>query len=209
MKIIVISSSRKSEEEPQMVCELFENGLQTFHLRKTKFSTRELKNYILQIPSQYHDRIVIHSHHNLAFKFKLRGIHLTKSHLGNKLKTWIIIHLLKIKRPHLIVSTSFSKLSNLYDTDVNYDYVFLSPIFDSLTSKYQSGFTEQSLKTVMAKTKFTVIARGGVDIDSIQKVNEIGFHGIALYNAIWRKQDPVSEFIRIQKKIQELGITQE
>ena len=209
MKIVVISSSRVYDEEPKIVCTLFENGLNTFHLRKPKFSTKELKNFILQIPKEYHHKIIIHSHHNLALKFYLKGIHLTKSHQRNKIKTWLMLRILKIKRPGLLITTSYSKLSSLFEEDKRLDYVFLSPIFDSLSSKYQSGFTEQRLKTMMTKTTHKVVARGGIEISSIQKVNEIGFTGMALYSALWKKQDPIEEFNRVMQKCQELGITVE
>ena len=32
--------------------------------------------YLQEIPVHFHNRIVIHSHHNLAWTFKLKGIHL-------------------------------------------------------------------------------------------------------------------------------------
>lgn len=206
LKVIVISSSRANEEEPEIVIQLFENGLNTFHLRKPKFSTRELRNYILQIPVKFHSRIIIHSHHILARKFNLKGVHLTKVHQRNKFKTWLTLKLLKIKIPDLIITTSYSRLSNLFEEARPFDYVFLSPIFDSLSSKYQSGFSEQRLKAAMLKTPCHVVARGGIEISSVEKVKEIGFSGLALYSAIWKKKDPLLEFKQFMKKCQDLGI---
>ena len=206
MKLIVISSATTLTDEASMVTTLFENGLGTFHLRKPKHSTRGLREFILQIPTKFHNRIVIHSHHNLAHRFDLKGIHLTKIHRNKKIKTWFSIKLLKMRKPHIIITSSHKRLASLFDEERNPDYVFLSPVFDSFTSKYQSGFTEHSLKAAMEKTPFQVVARGGVDINYIQKVNDIGFAGMALYSGIWKKSDPVSEFIRIVEKCNELGI---
>jgi thiamine-phosphate pyrophosphorylase len=208
MKLIVISSSVHIENEAQIVTKLFEAGLETFHLRKLKWPTQKMKAFINQIPKHFHDRIFIHSHHNLAYRFKLGGIHLTSTHKKRKFQTWLMIKWIKIKRPHIKITTSFKTIGNLLDTEHVYDYayVFLSPVFDSITSKFQSGFTEHSLHSALQKTKLNVIARGGVGITSIEKANKTNFKGLALYSSIWKTKDPVAEFNKVVEKFQELNI---
>ncbi len=196
MKLIVISNSGVIENETQIVTKLFEAGLETFHLRKHNLSTSKTRDFIASIPAHFHNRIVIHSHHNLARKFKLKGIHLTKSHKKRKFTTWLKIKLIRIKNPSLILTTSYSNIGQLFETDnkYQYDYVFLSPIFDSLSSKFQGGFTEHSLRSALNKSAFHVIARGGVDISAVEKAELIGFNGLAFYSSIWLKNDPLKEF---------------
>ena len=207
MKIIIISSSERSDIEPGIVTQLFENGLDIFHLRKPKLSTGELSTYIKEIPKGFHNRIVIHSHHKLARKYNLMGVHITKGHRKNKLRTWINLKLNRMKNPQLVVSTSFRNIANLFEDDFNYSYVFLSPVFDSLTHKFQSGFTPHSLRSALSKTKHKVIARGGIDIHSLEKVTELGFEGMALYSSIWKSKEPVKQFLAIRERCTELGIT--
>lgn len=208
MKLIVISNSSKIENEAKIITSLFEAGLDSFHLRKHKLTTKETKELLNEIPAHFHNRIVIHSHHKLARKFNLRGIHLTKSHLKKKYKTWLITKLIQLKNPGIIITTSFSNIGQLFETGHSqpYNYVFLSPIFDSLNSKFQGAFTEHSLKSAVHKTSFNIIARGGVDITAIEQANNIGFDGIAFYSAIWKKKDPLAEFNKIVEKFQELKI---
>lgn len=206
MKLIVISPSGKHENETEIVTKLFESGLDTFHLRKPKYSTRQLSDYIKKIPRQFHNRIVIHSHHNLARKFNLKGIHLTKTHRIRRLKTWLSIKLLKAKNPTATISVSHRRLLSLFEDEEVYSYVFLSPIFDSLTSKYQSGFTEHSLRSAIQKTHHKVIARGGVDHTVIERVQTIGFEGMALYSSLWKKSNPVEEFNKVIQRCLDLGI---
>lgn len=207
MKLIVISNSGSIENEAQIVTKLFEAGLETFHLRKHRLSIRLTKELINQIPAHFHNRIVIHSHHTLARKFNLKGIHLTKSHKKRRYKTWLIIKLIKLKNPNLIITTSFSNIGHLFESHgTPYKYAFLSPIFDSLSSKFQGGFTEHSLKSALQKSALKIIARGGVDISSIEKANAIGFEGLAFYSVIWKKADPLKEFNSIIEKFQELKI---
>ena len=206
MKIIVISNSEPIENESEIITKLFESGLETLHLRKPKYSTRQLKDFIKKIPSHFHNRIIIHSHHNLARKFDLKGIHITKTHRNRKIKTWLNLKLLKLKKPNAMVSTSHSRLAGLFEEEGKYDYVFLSPVFDSLSGKYQAGFTEQGLRSAVGKISFEIIARGGVDADCIEKAQNIGFAGVALFSSIWKKPDPVSEFNKVAERCLSLGI---
>lgn len=208
MKLIVISSSGTIENEAQIVTQLFEAGLETFHLRKLKLSTKQMTEFIKQIPVHFHNRIFLHSHHNLASTFKLGGIHLTSTHKKKKYRTWLSLRLIKFKNPDIKISTSFKTIGQLLDNEQKYpySYVFLSPIFDSISSKFQSGFTEHSLHSAIQKTKFDVIARGGIEVSSIEKAIRINFKGLAFYSSIWKSKDPVSEFNKIVEKFQELQI---
>ena len=150
MKLIVISSSKNTASEIKTVIQMFENGLEHFHLRKPKLSSKKLSEYISAIPAHFHNRIIIHSHHQLALKVKWRGIHYTRSHLRPTFKNWWRAKRIAFSGKKLLKTSSFTKLSDLYDEpEIMFDYVFLSPIFDSLTGKYQSGFYEEGINTLI------------------------------------------------------------
>lgn len=208
MKIIVISSSTPIDNEALTITKLFEAGLETFHLRKHKLSTKAMKEFIAQIPTQYHNRIVLHSHHKLARTYNLKGVHLTKAHRKKTFKTWLTIRLIQLRHPTIQITTSYGNIGSMLEIkkQYNYDYAFLSPIFDSLTSKYQSGFTEHSLKSALSKVKEKIIARGGTSIDTIEKVQELGFAGMVLYSAIWKSKNPVEEFNKVVERCLSLNI---
>src|SRR3989344_8445306 len=127
MKFLVISSSSEIENEAQIITSLFEAGLDHFHLRKHKLSTKKTKELLKAIPAHFHNRIVLHSHHNLARKFNLKGIHLTKSHLKKRFKTWLTIKLIQLKNPEIVITTSFNNIGQLFNKEhrYQYNYVFL------------------------------------------------------------------------------------
>jgi thiamine-phosphate pyrophosphorylase len=207
MKIIVLSpSTGDPTTEPALVVKLFELGLETFHLRKPRYSTNEMKEYLNKIPSQFHNRIVIHSHHRLCLHYSLKGIHLTRTHMKRKFRLWINLRLINMKRSRITISTSFRKLASLYEEENKYDYVFLSPIFDSISGKFQAGFNVHSLKAAISKTPFTIIARGGVDIQKMNKIQEVGFFGLTLNSSLWNSPDPITEFIRVLDELKRLNI---
>src|SRR3990172_9482761 len=203
MKLIVLSSPQKNPSEPETVTQLFKNGLEIFHLRKPEFSRKEMERYLNLIPEEFFNRIVIHSHHKLAVKYNLRGIHLTRSHRREKFKTWLKVKYIISKKPGIKITASFHSLESLFEDLSNYDYVFLSPVFDSISkSNYQAKFSRHELNVILSKTKHNVIALGGVDIDKIDKIKEMNFAGMALHGAIWESKEPVEKFMNIKNACQ-------
>ena len=135
MKTIVLSAQKSVDNEIDIVVRLFELGLTSFHLRKPHYSKQTMKLYLDGIPSVYHNRIIIHSHHRLARKYNLKGIHLSSKERKSSFNNWLNIKSLKRKKPFLRVSTSFTTISELNKYNDLFDYVFLSPIFDSTSKK--------------------------------------------------------------------------
>ncbi|MBN4051374.1 thiamine phosphate synthase [bacterium AH-315-M05] len=203
MKLIVISSHKKNPSEPEIITQLFKNGLEIFHLRKPRFSQKELEEYLNLIPVEFFKRITIHSYHKLALKYNLRGIHLTRRHRRQKFKLWLKIKYIESQNPNIKITASFHSLESLFEDDRNYDYVFLSPVFDSISKgNYQAKFSGHNLEIILSKTQHNVIALGGVDIDKIDKIKEMNFAGMALHGAIWESKDPVEAFRNIYKACQ-------
>ena len=97
MKLIVITSSRTIPDETTFVTKMFESGLMTLHLRKPRFSTNQLKEFLNEIPKHFHNRIVIHSHHKLALKYDLKGIHMTSTPFREKMEILDVASAIAIK----------------------------------------------------------------------------------------------------------------
>ena len=209
MKLFVISSPSTVENEIDLVVKLFDEGLEFFHLRKPKYSTSRLSEYLNEIPKEYRNRISVHSHHELSVKYDLLGIHLTRDHRKKIIRTWLKLKLLKFQRPDLILSTSFHNLSSLYRNQYTnlFNYVFLSPVFGSISKRgYEAGFNDDQLKAALRKTNYKVIALGGVDITRIDKIKEMNFDGVALLGAIWNSKKPIESYKAIVKQLSQLDI---
>lgn len=206
MKLIVISPSKTAEEETRIVTELFEHGLETFHLRKPDMRTREMRAYLEKIPAHFHNRIVIHTHHNLAGSFDLKGIHLTRVHLKKRFRTWFRLQMLRMKKPSLTVSTSFHKIGHVYENKRKFSYVFLGTIFDHVSEKFNVGYSEHSLRSVIQKSNSPLIARGGTTADHIQICKSLGFYGIVFNTAVWNEENPIEAFCDLLNRTRELNI---
>jgi thiamine-phosphate pyrophosphorylase len=207
VKIIVVSPQSAHKNESEIIESLFEAGLDLLHIRKPGYSRSRLEKYIKKIPEKYWNKLVIHSYHRLALKYKLNGIYLTRKQRKRESLTTFLIEYLKFFKPDLTISASFHNLANLYDPTDEFDYVFLSPVFDSISkSGYQSGFNFHSLRAAMLKTTQNVIAIGGIELNTLEKIKNINFKGIALVGAIWQSANPVKEFIAIKEKCKSLEI---
>jgi thiamine-phosphate pyrophosphorylase len=209
MKLILISPSDKKESEIPLLLNMFEQGLPTYHVRKTKYSTRQLQSFLKEIPEKYHKRIVIHSHHELAMKFNLKGVYISRSHKKRKIGLWFSMLWLRFRKSDLQVSSTVRHTENISENELKYNYVFLSPVFDSLSGNFQAGFSESNIKSALQNTKSKVIARGGISADKIQKAQELGFAGVAFYTSIWKTKDPAQEFLKVKKKFAELNLPME
>lgn len=195
MLLLVQSSPKIIEGETEIVKELFDNGLETFHLRKKNASTRQIEEYINTIPRKYWSRIVLHSHYKLAIKYNLKGIHLNRNFKKQKFIYWIKLFYYRFKRPNLQVSSSFNNLSSLYNDDNNYDYVFLSPVFDSVNKNgYQSSFSQHNLAVALMKSKHKTMALGGIQPNRFDSIKEMGFAGMVLSEALWNSENSVDMF---------------
>lgn len=207
MKLVVITQSKKSDNEIAAIIQMFEAGLETLHVRKNRFSTKELDEYIKEIPTHFHNRIVIHSHHKLALKYNLKGFHFTSTHLKHKFKLWWNTRMIYIRKPHLIKSISYRRIAELYlEQKIKTDYCFLGTIFHNVSGELYSGFYKETIQNAIQKSGKKIIARGGVNEKSVELAYQLGFYGIALYGHLWKSSTPFEKYIDFLRYCKEKNI---
>jgi thiamine-phosphate pyrophosphorylase len=175
MKLIIITTDRFFEGEAPALNALFERGMETLHLRKPASTETELKNLIKQIDRQFHNRIVLHDHFPLINTFRLKGIHLNGRNP---------------ERPVQVacsVSRSCHSVREL-ESIAGFNYVFLSPIFDSISKVgYTQAFTSEDLLNAASAGLINkqIIALSGIDSENIPVAGKYGFGGVAVTGALW------------------------
>jgi len=186
MIVSVITSSDKSQSEVPIVISLFKAGLPVLHLRKTKFSTKKLKEYIEMIPKEYHSRIIIHSHHKLALKYKLKGIHFTRTHIKQKNKCRLKRLWYRLRRPGITITRSFHHLESLESNRIRYSYVFLNPFF-SKTEPHKNHFdiSIEFLNKMMKNYRCPVYASGNINTNNLSELKKYALSGVAVSKIIW------------------------
>ena len=180
MKLILITPPTYFVEEDKIITALFEEGLDILHLRKPDTAPMYAERLLSLIPEQYHKRIVVHGHFYLKDEYRLRGIHL--NHRNPNLPDNYKGH----------VSCSCHSLEEVKERKRDCDYVFLSPVFDSISKlDYHTNFTPEEIRKAHKAGIIDkkVIALGGIDEDNIRQVKDYGFGGAAILGALWDKFD--------------------
>lgn len=193
MKLVVLTSEKVITDEESVLNALFSNGLMNLHLRKPLFEIEDCSNLLDQINPEYYDRIVLHFHHELCGEYGLKGIHLqenARKNLGDKLPSYIS----GFKGNGYSVSSSFHAPQEIVECKTTFDYVLLSPVFDSISKfGYEGkGFNVRQLDA-------TVIGMGGVNENTVQMTYNLGYKGAGILGGIWNSQDYLSSFLAIKK----------
>ena len=204
MRLLVLTSSDHVKDEHDVIRQLFRAGLKTLHVRKPSFTSAQMTEYLKQFPERYRSRLVLHSHHGLAVRFKLKGIHLTEKDRKSVLKMWKCFYYYKLRKPKLRISTSLHKTEEINKLGHKYDYVFLSPVFQSISKEnHKPKFSLSRLQEAVKTAKYKVFALGGIDESKISTCKELGFKGVGLLGSIWMDNKPVERFKVIKELCRE------
>lgn len=178
MKLIILTPPDFFVEEDKILSALFEEGLDLLHLRKPGTEPVYSERLLTLLPESHLNQIVVHDHFYLKEEFSLRGIHLNSRNPAPPLGY----------KGHL--SKSFHNMDDLKVEKKNFNYVFLSPIFDSISkSDYTSAFEINALKEAAAKGIIDkkVMALGGITTENIALVKDLGFGGVVILGDLWNR----------------------
>ena len=191
MELILISSPGEKPNEVRFVKRIFEMGLSRFHLRKPDWTFDELRRFLNEFPDDYLQRIVIHRRKELLKDFPLAGYHLSsredyfeKDFEGS-------------------LSRSFHTLEELRKNEEQLDYVFLGPIFDSVSKQgYKAAFPPTALRSFFVERRKArvkrprIVALGGIVPDKVRAALSLGFDGVAALGGVWGSRFPQNAFMR-------------
>jgi thiamine-phosphate pyrophosphorylase len=199
MKIIAITNPYSIKFEESIINRLFSEGLTSLHIRKPEFSKQDYISFITNIDEKYHDRIVLHQYYSLTKVFNIHSIHIPYDELKSKVSSFIIntFAISHDKKIHKVTTLSHYKslLGNLGGADE----AFLGPIFSKAAADIANPVMNIDRLTIaLAKCDKPVAALGGVSINTIDALLNIGFERVVLQSAIWKTIDPVAEFIKLR-----------
>lgn len=176
MKIIAITTPKVTIEDTPIIKSLIDRGINTVHLRKPDSNIDECRKLLSELTDAQRAKIIIHDYPELYFEFSLKGIHINRNitNLPNNYNGF------KTRSCHSIEELKIYKN--------NYDYLFLSPIFDSISKHgYKSKFSAEVLRKASEDGIIDkkIIALGGVTLDKIPYLKELNFGGGAMMGAIY------------------------
>ena len=186
--IVVIAPESDINDEFLILNQLFEAGLEFYHLRKSSKSYDDHCDYLDSIDAKYHNRIIVHHFHELINKYNLKGIHFQeqkrREHIDNPGHYFKNLNMFG-----KTISSSFHETEALENCDFEFDYYLLSPVFSSIS---KHGYEGRGFDVNRIDER--VIALGGIKQTNIAEAFALGYKGIAVLGSIWNQNDPVKEF---------------
>ncbi|MCM1291017.1 MAG: thiamine phosphate synthase [Prevotella sp.] len=165
---IAITPPNFNIDDVQKCIDIINNGdSDLLHLRIPEASELTIRKILSKFPHNLYNKIKIHSHFNLVQEFGLRGAHLNKREPtapNLKCKLSKSCHTIK----DVIEAAGADK----------FEYVTLSPVFDSISKmgyKANPSIWENELPA-----NIDVIALGGITPDKFDILKEKGFAGAAM-----------------------------
>lgn len=186
--IIVIAPENDIPNEIEILNQLFQQGLQYYHLRKPHKNYEQHCAYLNQIDAQYHNKIVVHYFHELINEFNLKGIHFQEQkridHINNPGQYFKGLNMYG-----KTISSSFHEPEDIETCYFEFDYHLLSPVFSAIskTDYNGRGFNVNHIDK-------TIIGMGGVTTKNLTEFDTLGFKGVGVLGGIWNNKEPIEVF---------------
>ncbi|MEG0010800.1 MAG: thiamine phosphate synthase [Muribaculaceae bacterium] len=188
MKLIAITPESFIDNEVAYITMILDNGFDYVHIRKPKSTITEVRLLIKSIPQEYHKRLKLHGFYELTKEFDIAGIHLNKQYPAP------ISDDCRLK-----LSKSCHTLEELNDAS-NYEYVFLSPIFDSISKVgYKSHFNLSEISNNFRHSN--VVALGGVNASHLNEIKHSSFYGAAFLGYLFSAET----MIQLETRLNEIN----
>lgn len=191
--IVLIAPEKDVANEIKILHQLFEAGLEYYHLRKPFKDLEAHVSYLNKIDKKFHNKIIVHYFHELTNEFNLKGIHFQEQKrrdaLENGSRYFIGLNMLG-----KTMSSSFHEPIDIEVCDIEFDYHLLSPVFSSISKKgYEGrGFDVNHIDK-------SILGMGGINSKTIAKTIDLGFKGIGVLGGVWNAENPVECFKEIQQ----------
>jgi thiamine-phosphate pyrophosphorylase len=201
MKLVIMTKSTFFVEEDKILASLFDEGLDALHLSKPGSAPMLCERLLTLLPDECHRRITVHEHFYLREEFGLKSIHLDT---------------LDTELPYGYkggYSCTCRSLSQLQECKKKASYVFLQNLFDSQSNPNDTQtFTEEELKAAAKQGLIDrhVYALGGINLDNIRMVRDLGFEGVVVCGDLWNRfnihqeqdyKDLIGHFKKWQKAV--------
>jgi len=183
MELLVISGESFFTGETALVNQLFEEGMQIFHLRKPASSREETKAFLATINPEHRPKVSLHHHHYIASDYGINRLH----YPVKKRAETTAIELDKQNKTGSILSTSAHSIEEVNSLDSCYSYSFISPVFNSISKPGYEGFYQENFSLIRGRSCIKYIALGGINANNITRIKSLSFDGAAVLGAIWQE----------------------
>jgi len=175
--LVAVTPENIFEGEAASVVALLEGGIDRVHVRHPRATDDDVAALLDDIPCDCRCRLSLHGHRSLLGRYPGVGVHLNAAH-PEVPEEW-----------RGVLTRSCHSIPEVLDAAVErMDYVFLSPVYDSIT---KSGYLASqgainNCELQIACRAIPVVALSGVTPDKFDELRSSGFKGGAMLGWIWK-----------------------
>ena len=173
---VAITLPRIIENEAETLATLVRMTDGIVHIRKPEASLSALRHLLEELRSSGADmnRFTLHYDESSVREFGLGGVHLHE------------VEAERIPAGKLRRSVSCHEWPEALRCAEKFDYVFLSPVFDSISKQgYRSRIDLGEAHGHLREHAGTIVALGGIGPSTIARSRQAGFDGAAALGAVW------------------------
>lgn len=182
---IVLTQPECCPDEAALIEHYLDTGAaDRIHLRHPGMAAEDMRMLVRKINPRFYSRISLHDNFCLAAEFPGLGIHLNSrnssipsDYPGGSVSV-------SLHAPEQIYALAAGKNIGGVAAD-RFDYVFLSPIFRSISKAGYDATVAVTPTLIAAIKKLRVIALGGCTPDKFAELNRAGFSGAAMLGYAW------------------------
>lgn len=170
-RCVVITREQLSLEEVEPIVAILDSGCWRVHIRKPNADRGLLRAYLDVLCKRVDvKRLSMHYYHDIAVEYGFGGLHGATTVEG------------------VVRSVSCHSLEEAVDAQGVVDYLFLSPVFDSISKQgYKAAIDIDKAGALIKKgLQSEVVALGGIEKSNLPLLEKAGFSSIALLGAVWR-----------------------
>lgn len=197
--LLLITPEKDIADETEWINQFFEAGLEILHLRKPEKNYAQHLAYLSAIDEQYHSKIMLHYHHELAEDFILKGVHVQEQprvEMGEDFGLYVS----QFTSQAFDVSTSFHNAGEimLYK-EIPLIYNLLSPVFTAISKPGMEGKAFD-----VNEIEVPVIGMGGVKANNLIEVKALGYVGVGVLGGVWNANHPLDALKQIVGKVRKI-----
>lgn len=162
-------------------------GLTCVQVRDKKRSDRDLMNYAsaaVQVMDKYSGHVIVNDRLDIAMASGAAGVHLGQEDMS-------MVDARKTCGERLCIGISTHSIQQAREAvEMGADYIGCGPSFPSQTKSFDHFPGMAFLAEIAKEISIPCMAIGGVDLDNLQRVVDVGFRCIAISAAVHRAPDP-------------------
>ncbi|SEK74391.1 thiamine-phosphate pyrophosphorylase [Chitinophaga rupis] len=190
--LLIITHPEHVPNETQLWQQLLHAGADAILLRKPQWPPENYAQVLEQTDPVCYSKIMIAGHWELYQHFGLMGVHLS----GQQQEQTDEQLIAEYRRQGCRTSTGIHNVAALPLAGNAWDYLLLSPVFDSISKPGYKAQIPPGFKLQKNDCNAKVLALGGVDSTNAAQAKQMGFDGLALLGSIW--QTPATAVQQLQ-----------